>query len=605
MAGVCLALFLPKEIEGAMTLSYQGRLSYPNGTLRTGTYCFYFEMFTSQTEGSPTWAEEWCSGTEAVVISTARPGVFQVDLGKYTGLPVFNFSTDYYLQISVKPIGGSYETLSPRNKIGGAAISKNAVYLNGRPSSYYLDAANLSGTLPITISADFLSLSSSPTVIGDWTYTGSVTITDSLDLTGAVVSGLAALSITDSDISNWDTAYGWGSHSVAGYITAGSSNVLTNKSGNISMWTNNSGYLTSYSETDPVYSIAPASGITNGNILNWNTAYGWGDYSTQGYITASSSNVLTNKTWNGNEIGDAYISNSITASNYLPLAGGTMNGNIILSDNGWIGNGNGVNQPFLTFDDSNNFFEFSGGSVGIGTATPSTALDVNGIITATTFSGSGASLANIPETAISDGSILARVGSSETISGAWTFSSEPSLAGGGRHARTIHLNAEYSGAVLTTFYGSGTDASITGTITADTETSGNNLRNYYEWTSDESALNYYTVAVRIALPGDFDAWAESNAIQIDYVTESTSDNSSASVYIFNGDDTPALAVAASTGNASISWTTISIDDSAIDDGAAPDWDAAGETAVIYLRMGARNSNTVRFGDIKLNYLSKW
>lgn len=37
----------------------------------------------------------------------------------------------------------------------------------------------------------------------------------------------------------------------SGYITTSSTNLLTNKSGNISQWTNNSGYLTSFTEVDP------------------------------------------------------------------------------------------------------------------------------------------------------------------------------------------------------------------------------------------------------------------------------------------------------------------------------------------------------------------
>ena len=45
-----------------------------------------------------------------------------------------------------------------------------------------------------------------------------------------------------------------------------------------------SGFLTS--ESDPVYSAAPAAGITKTNITNWNAAHGWGDHSTQGYLTA-------------------------------------------------------------------------------------------------------------------------------------------------------------------------------------------------------------------------------------------------------------------------------------------------------------------------------
>lgn len=230
-------------------------------------------------------------------------------------------------------------------------------------------------------------------------------------------------------------------------------------------------------------------------------------------------------------------------------------------------------------------------------------------VTAQEFSGSGASLTSIPESAVTDGSLLARVGSAETISANWNFTAEPSLSGAGRHARKMQFNAEYAGAVLSSFYGGGTDTSITGTLTSDAEPSADNLRTYYEWTSSESSLNYYTVAVRVTLPSDFDAWVADNAIQVDIDTESTdAANNAVGAYIYNGDDTPATAVATSAGNKSNSadaWATVTIDDSAIDDGSAPDWDAPGETAVIYLRVGSKDDNFVRIGDIKLNYLSKW
>src|SRR6056300_1663606 len=65
----------------------------------------------------------------------------------------------------------------------------------------------------------------------------------------------------NTKISNWDTAYSWGDHSTEGY-------------------------LTSFTETDPIFSASAASGITSTNITNWNTAYGWGDHSTEGYLTS-------------------------------------------------------------------------------------------------------------------------------------------------------------------------------------------------------------------------------------------------------------------------------------------------------------------------------
>jgi hypothetical protein len=61
--------------------------------------------------------------------------------------------------------------------------------------------------------------------------------------------------------SNWDTAFGWGNHASAGY-------------------------LTSYTETDPVFSASAASGITSTNINNWNLAY-------NNHITAVGFNTST------------------------------------------------------------------------------------------------------------------------------------------------------------------------------------------------------------------------------------------------------------------------------------------------------------------------
>lgn len=54
--------------------------------------------------------------------------------------------------------------------------------------------------------------------------------------------------------------------------------------------------LTRISETDPVFMSSAASNITNTNISNWNTAYGWGNHATQGYLTSVSLNTNTDVT---------------------------------------------------------------------------------------------------------------------------------------------------------------------------------------------------------------------------------------------------------------------------------------------------------------------
>ena len=45
-------------------------------------------------------------------------------------------------------------------------------------------------------------------------------------------------------------------------------------------------YLTSYTETDPVFSASAASNITTGDLTNYDAAFGWGDHSAAGYLTS-------------------------------------------------------------------------------------------------------------------------------------------------------------------------------------------------------------------------------------------------------------------------------------------------------------------------------
>jgi len=73
-----------------------------------------------------------------------------------------------------------------------------------------------------------------------------------------------------------------------------------------------------------------------------------------------------------------------------------------------------------TFSNAGTALTVSTGAVSF-QAVGGTTGTFSGAVSASGFSGSGASLTSIPETAITDGSIFARVGSTETITGAWTL----------------------------------------------------------------------------------------------------------------------------------------------------------------------------------------
>lgn len=104
----------------------------------------------------------------------------------------------------------------------------------------------------------------------------------------------------DSRVVNGQTAYSWGDHGTAGYLTSisgqnlaladnsssgfvtgSSTNTFTNKSGLISQWTNNVGYIST--ETDPVYTASSWYSTVN-NSSNWNSAY---NYSLVGHVPLS------------------------------------------------------------------------------------------------------------------------------------------------------------------------------------------------------------------------------------------------------------------------------------------------------------------------------
>ena len=75
------------------------------------------------------------------------------------------------------------------------------------------------------------------------------------------------------------------------YIKADSTDTLSNKSGNISQWTNDAGYLTSETDNQTLAFTTPNLSITSGNTVDLTTL-------TTGFITASSTETLTNKSGN-------------------------------------------------------------------------------------------------------------------------------------------------------------------------------------------------------------------------------------------------------------------------------------------------------------------
>jgi hypothetical protein len=99
-----------------------------------------------------------------------------------------------------------------------------------------------------------------PTGNFDWDSKDITNIND-LEVTGTLTIGAEA--VTDSEVGDWNAAFGWGDHGGAGYLTA---------------------------EADPVFLAHDAASVTAALMADWNAAFGWGDHASGGY--AADADVL-------------------------------------------------------------------------------------------------------------------------------------------------------------------------------------------------------------------------------------------------------------------------------------------------------------------------
>ena len=95
--------------------------------------------------------------------------------------------------------------------------------------------------------------------------------------------------ISNQQITNWDEAHGWGDHAQAGYLTD-----FTESDPTVPTW------VKSITEADIAAWNAGGgddSRITNQQIIEWDTAYGWGDHAQAGYLTDFTESDPTVPAW--------------------------------------------------------------------------------------------------------------------------------------------------------------------------------------------------------------------------------------------------------------------------------------------------------------------
>ena len=220
--------------------------------------------------------------------------------------------------------------------------------------------------------------------------------------------GAVPYAVEPKEAAKWDTAYGWGDHASAGYLTSSSpaGSVTSTKMSNWDAaygWGSHAsaGYLKT--ETDPTYSASAAAGVTSTKMNNWDAAYGWGNHASAGYLTTyleTDPEVGSNTTnyvskWNGT----ALVSGSIFDNGKVGIGTTNPQGHLDVedaisarirvtntgasfsyfdqNDNGGVvdlNDSTGTSKArILSYGDT----YFNGGNVGIGTTGPAARLQIN------------------------------------------------------------------------------------------------------------------------------------------------------------------------------------------------------------------------------------
>jgi hypothetical protein len=160
---------------------------------------------------------------------------------------------------------------------GGGSGVDNFLALTDTPSNFTSDAGK------------YLKVNSGETAIEFDTLT-TADVTEGANLYYTDVRADAR--IVNAGSANWNTAFGWGDHSVASYLT--STGVLSSHT-DVHTAVPTDGQVLKWDNANSRWAPGTDTGGTPAgyNNTNWDTAYGWGDHSAGGYLTTISGQTLT------------------------------------------------------------------------------------------------------------------------------------------------------------------------------------------------------------------------------------------------------------------------------------------------------------------------
>ncbi len=405
------------------TINYQGKLTTPTGiAVSNGTYAMEFKLYTQASGGTAIWTETRTGGNEVTVES----GLFSVMLGSVTPLTSVNFNQPLYLGVNIESDG----EMTPRKAIGSVPSAFEAKQLGGVASSSFLrsDAADsASGLLTFTgglistasssiARATFTTATTTNLVINgerftDLTGTGLINNSGVLSIAtstlGLLASGdintsaeLAAI-LTDETGTAGSVVFS-ASPTLTGTLTAAAADFSgqVDFAGNTYINTNGAIRVISGNVSQPAYSFEndtntgwynPGDGairfssnatdvfsiISGGNVGIGTTTPSQRftvGATTGSQFLVSSTGVISDGTWQGDSIADAYLSDTITIG-----AGSTFANNIITPNN--VFTSGQTDEYCLTYEATGTTWEWQTcGAAGLASTDIDTSAELAGIL---------------------------------------------------------------------------------------------------------------------------------------------------------------------------------------------------------------------------------
>ena len=135
--------------------------------------------------------------TEPQTTNTNENGLISIEIGSGIGFDAINWSNNsYFIKTEIDPTGGTSYTITGISQLLSVPFALYAKTAGNGFSGNYDDLTNK----PILFNGTWADISGKPTTTGGY------------GITNAMTTLHPANAITQSNITNWETAYGWGNH---------------------------------------------------------------------------------------------------------------------------------------------------------------------------------------------------------------------------------------------------------------------------------------------------------------------------------------------------------------------------------------------------------